>query len=278
MTYVVPYLYPTSTKSISDTFADHVARGSVNPGTDYKSPYGSRVVAVADGYVSDIVTTNYGSGGRMVGVDHDDGLGTDYLHLSLIAPGIVPGKRVFRGDTLGYSGASGYGDDWWYGPHLHISIRNRHGFHWQNAGNFDFDYFINHQAGVSGGGATPIDPTEDDMPLNDTDVHAIITGLLNYPAFTPGPGEATVTVSQALKEAHQVSNAIFAGGPSMPDAGKSIAKSLAELNDTVTRTDGQPYPPLPADGSPAKLTPRVDNAQTNTIVRLIAKKLGIPTS
>lgn len=203
----VDYLYPTSTKNVSDSFADHVARGSVNPGTDYTAPYGSEVRAVADGYVAGVVTTNYGSGGRMVYVDHDDQLGTDYLHLSLIASGIVEGKRVFRGDLLGYSGASGYGDDHYYGAHLHISIRNTHGYHAMNHGNFDFDKFIKDQAATAGsGGGTPIIQEEDDMsahvyvqsntpnsPTVSSKDWIIVTGAgfgKGFQEFTPAGGRA----------------------------------------------------------------------------------------
>lgn len=71
---------------------------------------------------------------------------------------------------------------------------------------------------TGGGGSTPI---EDDMPLTPADVNL----LLNSRAWTGGP-----TISQALKNTDSVFNAIFAGGASMKDGGKSVSQSLAEIN------------------------------------------------
>jgi len=177
MAFFVPLAYPVATRNVSDSFADHVARGSVNPGTDYTAPYGSEVVSVNDGYVADVVLTNYGSGGRMIYVDHDDGSGVDYLHLSRID--VKKGDRVRRKQHLGYSGASGYGDEHYYGAHLHISIRNRHGYHAMNAGNYDFDASIKAQWDTAGwatdGGSTPISNEEDTMAvLSDADAQRLV--------------------------------------------------------------------------------------------------------
>lgn len=176
MTVFVPYAYPTRVRSVSDSFTAHMQRTppSVNPGTDYKASYGSAVTSVADGYVVDIIVTNYGSGGRMIYVDHDDGTGVDYLHLSRVD--VVKGERVLRNQYLGLSGASGFHDDHYYGPHLHISIRNKHGFHAENSGNYDFDATIKNQWDTAGwasdGGSVPIvnTPTPTPTPTEDDDM------------------------------------------------------------------------------------------------------------
>lgn len=137
------YVYPVSTQNVSDDFSEHVARGSPNCGTDYTAGYGSPVYAVNDGVISGVNSSPSGGGGRMIYLDLDDGNGVDYLHLSSI---VQSSGHVRAGVLIGYSGASGYGSDWYYGAHLHISIRNRHGSHTQNAGNFDFDAMIRAQA------------------------------------------------------------------------------------------------------------------------------------
>ena len=37
------------------------------------------------------------------------------------------GQRVSRGQGIAVSGASGYGDNWYYGPHVHVSLWERPG-------------------------------------------------------------------------------------------------------------------------------------------------------
>lgn len=136
-------IYPTSTTNVSDTFNDHMARGSVNPGTDYTCSYGSKVFSVSGGVVTSVGTNNSGSGGRVIHVNHDDGSGADYLHLAEVH--VRKGDRVYQGTQLGLSGASGNGKDWYYGPHLHISYRNNHYGGFGNVGNLDFDALVRMQ-------------------------------------------------------------------------------------------------------------------------------------
>lgn len=145
------YKYPCTVTSVSDSFADHVDRGSVNPGTDYMAGYGDTVVAVAAGTVTDASNDNGGGGGRTIHVNHDDGTGADYLHMSSV--GVSPGQWVAAGARLGASGGSGYGEDWYYGPHLHISFRPNHSTGYGNNGNQDFDAIMRAQ------GTTPAPPS-----------------------------------------------------------------------------------------------------------------------
>jgi murein DD-endopeptidase len=137
------YTYPCAVKNVSDSFTDHVNRGSVNPGTDYTAAYGDAVSAVAAGVVTDASNSPSGGGGRTIHVDHDDGSGADYLHLSSL--NIAAGARVSQGQLIARSGASGYGSDWYYGPHLHISFRYNHAHGYGNNGNVDFDAIMRSQ-------------------------------------------------------------------------------------------------------------------------------------
>lgn len=201
MTVFVPYAYPTKVHTVSDSFHAHQSRTppSVNPGTDYAVGYGSEVVSVADGYVVGIVVTNYGSGGRMIYVDHDDGTGVDYLHLSSVD--VTVGERVLRGAHLGLSGASGFHNDRYYGPHLHISIRNKHGMHAENSGNYDFDATIRNQWDTAGwasdGGSTPIvSPPPVLIPLTkDVDMQLVHDKAAPGNAYLVAPGHKLVLVT-----------------------------------------------------------------------------------
>jgi murein DD-endopeptidase MepM/ murein hydrolase activator NlpD len=153
------YIYPTAAHGVSDDFQDHVNRGSVNPGTDYVSSYGSAVWAVAAGTVTDASNDPGGGGGRTIHVNHDDGSGADYLHLASV--GVNVGQWVGQGYQIGVSGASGYGDNYYYGAHLHISFRYNHAQGYGNNGNVDFDAIMRAQ-GSSTPSPTP-SPIGDDM-------------------------------------------------------------------------------------------------------------------
>jgi murein DD-endopeptidase MepM/ murein hydrolase activator NlpD len=135
-------IFPCAVHNVSDSYAAHVARGSVNPGTDYTAPYGSDVWSVADGTVTDITATYGGSGGRMIHIDNDDGTGADYLHLSDSTSFVTLGQHVTQSQKIALSGASGYGDEHYYGAHLHISYRTIHGAAYTNNHNIDFDALV----------------------------------------------------------------------------------------------------------------------------------------
>jgi murein DD-endopeptidase MepM/ murein hydrolase activator NlpD len=89
--------------------------GAFHRGIDISSPYGTRVIAPADGVVQYADFIN--GYGRAVIVQHGQGVSTLYGHLSGF--GVSPGQIVHRGDTLGYVGISGRST----GPHLHYEVR-----------------------------------------------------------------------------------------------------------------------------------------------------------
>lgn len=154
--YIRPVDYP-----VTDSFADHVARGSVNPGTDYDAPMGTPVRAPGGGLIPVVDTDPGGAGGRMIGLDTYDGAGFDFLHLERID--VTEGQYVAQGDVIGLSGNSGSAS---LGRHLHLSFRRRQGSHFMNAGNEDFEAFLLSPANT---GSTPISTIfqEDDMAIND---------------------------------------------------------------------------------------------------------------
>ncbi len=95
------------------------ASGSHN-GVDFGASIGTRVKNVLDGEVVGTGDTDKYPGcysfGRWVMVKHGNGLSTIYGHLSVIS--VQKGQTLKTGDTIGFSGNTGYST----GPHLHISV------------------------------------------------------------------------------------------------------------------------------------------------------------
>lgn len=112
-----PYVVPGVTSNISDDFTDHLARGSAG-GDDFTDGYGTRMQAIQGGTVVAVDNNPSGSGGRMVTIAGDDGTQFEELHAHQITA--FRGQRRERRDELGISGASGFGQDWYYGPHIHV--------------------------------------------------------------------------------------------------------------------------------------------------------------
>jgi murein DD-endopeptidase MepM/ murein hydrolase activator NlpD len=78
-------------------------------------PYGN--VARATGAGTVVKAGWYGGYGRMVEVDHGDGMATRYGHLSKVL--VKVGDRVEYGSAVGQTGSSGRST----GPHLHYEVR-----------------------------------------------------------------------------------------------------------------------------------------------------------
>ena len=84
-------------------------------GSDYDSPVGSPILAVASGTV--VLAKELFFEGNAVFIDHGDGLISMYFHLSEIK--VQAGQEVKRGETLGREGATGRAT----GPHLWFGVR-----------------------------------------------------------------------------------------------------------------------------------------------------------
>ena len=81
-------------------------------GTDYAAPYGTPIIAVADGVITKTSYTK--NNGRYVKMKHDDTYETQYLHMQRFAKGIRPGVNVSQGAVIGYVGSTGLAT----GPHV----------------------------------------------------------------------------------------------------------------------------------------------------------------
>lgn len=86
-------------------------------GVDYAAPTGTVIKAAGDGRVEFAGTQ--GGYGRVVILEHGNGVSTLYGHMSRFAQAMRQGKRVQQGDTIGYVGSTGAAT----GPHLHYEYR-----------------------------------------------------------------------------------------------------------------------------------------------------------
>jgi murein DD-endopeptidase MepM/ murein hydrolase activator NlpD len=89
----------------------------MHTGVDFGAAAGTPIRAAADGVV--VWAGPRGGYGLTVIIDHGDSLATLYAHQEAVA--VAEGRRVRRGEVVGYVGATGYAT----GPHLHFEVRVR---------------------------------------------------------------------------------------------------------------------------------------------------------
>jgi murein DD-endopeptidase MepM/ murein hydrolase activator NlpD len=88
----------------------------MHKGLDFKAKDGEPIYATGDGVVA--WARHRGTMGLLIVIEHGFGFQSRYAHLSKLEPGIYAGKKVKRGQLIGYSGRSGVVE----GPHLHYEI------------------------------------------------------------------------------------------------------------------------------------------------------------
>ncbi len=87
-------------------------RRKAHLGTDYAAPYGTPILAVANGVVTKAGRTR--GNGNFVKIKHDKIYQTQYLHMQKFAKGISSGVHVKQGQVIGYVGSTGLAT----GPHV----------------------------------------------------------------------------------------------------------------------------------------------------------------
>jgi murein DD-endopeptidase MepM/ murein hydrolase activator NlpD len=92
--------------------------GTYHKGVDISAPTGTAVHATADGTV--VYASTFSGYGRLVIVDHGNGMETYYAHLSKFE--VVEGQDVRRGELVGRVGMTGRAT----APHLHYEVRVGH--------------------------------------------------------------------------------------------------------------------------------------------------------
>lgn len=113
-----PFITPTSDCQNSPfgvkRYHNGVSTGDYHKGVDLRSPSGRPIKATASGKVQ--IATMYRLHGGTVGLDHGQGVGSIYIHMSKLA--VKPGQMVQKGQTIGYVGSTGFAS----GPHLHWGL------------------------------------------------------------------------------------------------------------------------------------------------------------
>jgi len=118
--FTLPLGEPVRPMSVGKSFGvKRVYNGKIaeqaHMGSDYDSPVGSPILAVADGTV--VLAKEMFFEGNSVFIDHGDGLISMYFHLSELK--VEAGQEVKRGQTLGREGSTGRAT----GPHLWFGVR-----------------------------------------------------------------------------------------------------------------------------------------------------------
>lgn len=88
----------------------------MHKGVDFAVPPGTPIMAAGDGTVE--MAEFNGAYGNYVRVRHGNGFATAYAHMSRIAQGMRPGKRISQGQIVGFVGSTGRST----GPHLHYEV------------------------------------------------------------------------------------------------------------------------------------------------------------
>jgi murein DD-endopeptidase MepM/ murein hydrolase activator NlpD len=114
-----PGIWPVDGRLIRSSYGQRTdpfsGEGAFHKGVDIAAPSGTGVRVTADGIV---VHAAYDSGyGRLVVVDHGNGMQTYYAHLSAFR--VHAGQELRRGDIVGAVGSSGRVT----APHLHYEVR-----------------------------------------------------------------------------------------------------------------------------------------------------------
>jgi len=81
-------------------------------GTDYAAPQGTPIFTIGNGVVVEAKFSQFN--GNYVKIKHNGTYTTQYLHMSKIASGMKPGRRVTQGEVIGYVGSTGLAT----GPHV----------------------------------------------------------------------------------------------------------------------------------------------------------------
>lgn len=115
----LPIANPAPGKQVSSSFGVRkdplLGTPALHAGMDFRATTGSSVRASGAGTVA---SSGWNGGyGRMVEIDHGNGLVTRYAHMSKILVG--EGDKVQAGDVIGKVGSTGRST----GPHLHYEVR-----------------------------------------------------------------------------------------------------------------------------------------------------------
>lgn len=104
---------------LSDTFSDARSEGRSHDAVDIMAPRGTPVVAVADGHVEKLFTSERG-GLTVYQFEPSGRYAYYYAHLDRYADGLAEQQTIRRGQVIGYVGFTGNASP--DAPHLHFAI------------------------------------------------------------------------------------------------------------------------------------------------------------
>ena len=129
------YAYPVNWKKITRISYDEspAHKGKLRFAVDFIAPVGTPVKAAATGRVVDVKTGGKKGGnarrfekeGNFIEIYHESEEYSEYEHLSRVI--VKPGDLVKNGQTIGYSGATGWLGG--LGPHLHFMVGTYQDYH-----------------------------------------------------------------------------------------------------------------------------------------------------
>jgi hypothetical protein len=174
----VSYLRPVNPTGICSWLTHkHRVPPSQEAGVDYYCPIGTPIRAAANGRVVSVAGNISAATGRFITIDLDDGRRVRYLHLSQWL--VKTGDRVFRGQIIALSGASGYGSEFFGGsslatipantggPHVHTTLWPTHAYSFgTNASTLDLELYTE-KSPFATGGAVPLPIAEEEAEEND---------------------------------------------------------------------------------------------------------------
>ncbi len=115
----LPLKNPVPDQPVSSNYGNRrdpfLKRVAFHSGMDFKTPYGFPIKATASGTVKS--TGRHGGYGKMIEIDHGNGIVTRYAHLSRIHVNV--GQKVEAGSIIGSAGSTGRST----GTHLHYEVR-----------------------------------------------------------------------------------------------------------------------------------------------------------
>ncbi len=115
----LPSLYPIVDGWYSSNFGYRIdpfsGQRSMHDGIDFTADSGTAIVAAASGKV--VFASRHPQYGKMIEIDHGNGLVSRYAHASVLA--VKEGDFVVRGQRIANVGSTGRST----GPHLHFEVR-----------------------------------------------------------------------------------------------------------------------------------------------------------
>lgn len=113
----IPLHYTRISSPFGVRYHPVLKRKKLHNGVDFAAPTGTPVWACKEGEVA--IAGTRGANGKLVAIDHEDGLQSFYAHLARFASGIKQGVEVRQRQVIGYVGSTGRST----GPHLHFGLK-----------------------------------------------------------------------------------------------------------------------------------------------------------